>query len=133
MHLTSGAKFSPMFIENKLKFCPYIVESVVLGHERDYVTAMICIDYKHVGKWAEENRLNYTTYSDLAAKPEVYDLIEREVVRVNQTLPEKARIAKFLLLYKELDADDEELTRTKENPTQVHQSEICQGDRGPVR
>ena len=113
MHLTSGAKFSPMFIENKLKFCPYIVEAVVLGHERDYVTAMICIDYKHVGKWAEENRLNYTTYSDLAAKPQVYDLIEREVVRVNQTLPEKARIDKFLLLYKELDADDEELTRTK--------------------
>jgi long-chain acyl-CoA synthetase len=113
MHLTGGAKFSPMFIENKLKFCPYIVEAVVLGHEREYVTTMICIDYKHVGKWAEENRINYTTYSDLAAKPEVYDLIEREVVRVNETLPEKARIHKFLLLYKELDADDEELTRTK--------------------
>jgi long-chain acyl-CoA synthetase len=113
MHLKSGAKFSPMFIENKLKFCPYIVESVVLGHEQDYVTAMICIDYKHVGKWAEENRINYTTYSDLAGKGEVYNLIEREVVRVNVTLPEKARIAKFLLLYKELDADDEELTRTK--------------------
>jgi long-chain acyl-CoA synthetase len=113
MHLKSGAKFSPMFIENKLKFCPYIVESVVLGHEQDYVAAMICIDYKHVGKWAEENRINYTTYSDLASKAEVYNLIEREVVRVNATLPEKARIAKFLLLYKELDADDEELTRTK--------------------
>jgi len=113
MHLQSGAKFSPMFIENKLKFCPYIVEAVVLGHEQDSVTAMICIDYKHVGKWAEENRINYTTYSDLAGKGEVYDLIEREVVRVNTTLPDKARIAKFLLLYKELDADDEELTRTK--------------------
>jgi long-chain acyl-CoA synthetase len=74
---------------------------------------MICIDYRHVGKWAEENRLNYTTYSDLAAKPEVYALIEREVRRVNASLPEKARIRKFLLLYKELDADDEELTRTK--------------------
>jgi long-chain acyl-CoA synthetase len=113
MHLKSGAKFSPMFVENKLKFCPYIVESVVLGHEQDYVTAMICIDYKHVGKWAEDHRINYTTYSDLAGKPEVYDLIEREVVRVNSTLPEKARIHKFLLLYKELDPDDEELTRTK--------------------
>ena len=113
MHLSSGAKFSPMFVENKLKFCPYIVESVVLGHEQDYVTAMICIDYKHVGKWAEDHRINYTTYSDLAGKPEVYDLIEREVVRVNSTLPEKARIKKFLLLYKELDPDDEELTRTK--------------------
>jgi long-chain acyl-CoA synthetase len=113
MHLSSGAKFSPMFVENKLKFCPYIVESVVLGHEQDFVTAMICIDYKHVGKWAEDHRINYTTYSDLAGKPEVYDLIEREVVRVNSTLPEKARIHKFLLLYKELDPDDEELTRTK--------------------
>jgi long-chain acyl-CoA synthetase len=113
MHLKSGAKFSPMFIENKLKFCPYIVESVVLGHEQDFVTAMICIDYKHVGKWAEDKRINYTTYSDLAGKKEVYDLIEREVVRVNTTLPQKARIHKFLLLYKELDPDDEELTRTK--------------------
>ncbi len=113
MHLKSAAKFSPMFVENKLKFCPYIVESVVLGHEQDYVTAMICIDYKHVGKWAEDQRINYTTYSDLAGKSEVYDLIEREVVRVNSTLPEKARINKFLLLYKELDPDDEELTRTK--------------------
>ncbi len=113
MHLKSGAKFSPMFIENKLKFCPYIVEAVVLGHEQDYVTAMICIDYKHVGKWAEDHRISYTTYSDLAGKPEVYELIEREVVRVNTTLPEKARIIKFLLLYKELDPDDEELTRTK--------------------
>lgn len=113
MQLLSGARFSPMFIENKLKFCPYIVESVVLGDSRDYVTAMICVDYKHVGKWAEDHRIGYTTYSDLASKPEVYDLIEREVVRVNATLPEKARIKKFLLLYKELDADDEELTRTR--------------------
>jgi long-chain acyl-CoA synthetase len=113
MHLRTGARFSPMFIENKLKFCPYIVEAVVLGHERDYVSAMICIDYKHVGKWAEDHRISYTTYSDLAGKAEVYDLIEREVVRVNASLPDKARIKKFLLLYKELDPDDEELTRTK--------------------
>ena len=113
MHLKNGALFSPMFIENKLKFCPYIVETVVLGHEQDYVTTMICIDYKHVGKWAEDQRISYTTYSDLASNQQVYDLIEREVVRVNRTLPEKARIQKFLLLYKELDADDEELTRTK--------------------
>jgi len=113
MHLKGGARFSPMFIENKLKFCPYIVEGVVIGHDHEYVTTMICIDFKHVGKWAEDHRISYTTYSDLAAKPEIYDLIEKEVVRVNSTLPEKARIRKFLLLYKELDADDEELTRTK--------------------
>ncbi|MCP4668755.1 MAG: long-chain fatty acid--CoA ligase, partial [Deltaproteobacteria bacterium] len=113
MHLKSGARFSPMFIENKLKFCPYIVEAVVLGHDQDCVAAMICIDYKHTGKWAEDNRISYTTYSDLAAKPQVYDLIEREVVRVNATLPDKAKINRFLLLYKELDADEEELTRTR--------------------
>ncbi|MBU1741679.1 MAG: long-chain fatty acid--CoA ligase, partial [Proteobacteria bacterium] len=103
----------PMFIENKLKFCPYVVESVVLGHERPFVTAMICIDYKHTGKWAEDRRISYTTYTDLAAKAEVYDLIENEVFRVNQSLPAAARINRFLLLYKELDPDDEELTRTK--------------------
>jgi long-chain acyl-CoA synthetase len=113
MRLQDGTQFSPMYIENKLKFCPYIVESIVLGHQKQYVTAMICIDYKHAGKWAEDRRISYTTYTDLAAKPEIYDLIEREVVRVNRSLPERARIKKFLLLYKELDPDDEELTRTK--------------------
>ncbi len=113
MQLTSGARFSPMFIENKLKFCPYIVEACVLGHEREYVTAMICIDYKHTGKWAEDHRIGYTTYTDLASKPEVYDLIEKEMVRVNRALPEAARIHKFLLLYKEFDPDDGELTRTR--------------------
>ena len=113
MQLKSGARFSPMFIENKLKFCPYIVEACVLGHELDYVTAIICIDYKHTGKWAEDHRIGYTTYTDLASKPEVYDLIEKEVVRVNRSLPEAARIRKFLLLYKEFDPDDGELTRTR--------------------
>jgi long-chain acyl-CoA synthetase len=113
MSLEDGTQFSPMYIENKLKFCPYIVEAVVLGHEKPYITAMICIDFKNTGKWAEDRRVGYTTYTDLAAKAEVYDLIEREVVRVNRSLPEKARIQKFLLLYKELDPDDEELTRTK--------------------
>jgi long-chain acyl-CoA synthetase len=113
MHMTDGRKFSPMFIENRLKFCPYIVEACVLGHQRDYITAMVCIDFKHVGKWAEDNRIGYTTYTDLASKPQVYDLIEREVVRVNRTLPEGGRIVKFLLLYKEFDPDDGELTRTR--------------------
>ena len=74
---------------------------------------MICIDFKNTGKWAEDNRISYTTYTDLAGKPEVYDLIEREVVRVNRTLPDGARINKFLLLYKEFDPDDGELTRTR--------------------
>ena len=113
MRLEDETQFSPMYIENKLKFCPYIVEAVVLGHQKPYVTAMICIDFKHTGKWAEDRRIGYTTYTDLAGKEQVYDLIEGEVVRVNRSLPEGARIEKFLLLYKELDPDDEELTRTK--------------------
>jgi long-chain acyl-CoA synthetase len=74
---------------------------------------MLCIDMGVVGKWAEKNKLSYTTYTDLSAKPQVYDLVQVAVDEVNQTLPAAARITKFVLLFKELDADDEELTRTR--------------------
>ncbi len=113
MTLRDGTKFSPQFIENKLKFSPYIKEAVAIGHERDYIVAMICIDFPIVGKWAENNRLAYTTYTDLASQDPVYEMIEKEVVKVNKSLPESAHIEKFILLYKELDADDDELTRTR--------------------
>ncbi len=113
MTLKTGERFSPQFIENKLKFSPYIKEAVCIGHNRDYIIAIICIDYGIVGKWAEDRRINYTTYTDLASKPEVYDFIEQEVRKVNETLTEHQRIRKFVLLYKELDADDDELTRTR--------------------
>jgi long-chain acyl-CoA synthetase len=113
MTLASQERFSPQFIENKLKFSPYIKEAVCIGDSRDYIMAMICIDYGIVGKWAEDNRVGYTTYTDLAGKKEVYDFIEREVKKVNETLKPSQRIKKFLLLYKELDADDDELTRTR--------------------
>jgi long-chain acyl-CoA synthetase len=113
MHLTDGTRFSPQFIENKLKFSPYIKECVCLGHERDFIASMICIDYPNVGKWAESRRISYTTYTDLAGKGEVLELIAKEVDKVNATLPETTRIRRFLLLYKELDADDDELTRTR--------------------
>jgi len=113
MHLNDGTRFSPQFIENKLKFSPYIKECVCLGNERDFIASMICIDYPNVGKWAENRRINYTTYTDLAVKPEVVDLIAKEIAKVNETLPATTRIRKFLLLYKELDADDDELTRTR--------------------
>lgn len=111
--LKDGTRFSPMFIENKLKFCPYIVEAMVIGHKRDYITAIICIDYQHTGKWAEDRHISYTTYTDLASKSEVYDLIAKEVMRVNKDLPASMQIKKFLLLYKEFDPDDGELTRTR--------------------
>jgi len=113
MKLADGTQFSPQFIENRLKFSPYVKEAVVVGHDRPYLTAMLCIDMGVVGKWAEKNRISYTTYTDLSAKPRVYDLLQKEVDQVNETLPAAARIAKFVLLYKELDADDEELTRTR--------------------
>lgn len=113
MHLNDGTRFSPQFIENKLKFSPYIKECVCLGNERDFIASIICIDYPNVGKWAEGRRISYTTYTDLACKPEVVDLIAKEVAKVNETLPAATRIRKLVLLYKELDADDDELTRTR--------------------
>jgi len=113
MHLNDATRFSPQFIENKLKFSPYIKECVCLGNQRDFIAAMLCIDYPNVGKWAESRRLSYTTYTDLAAKPEVLELLAKEVEKVNATLPETTRVRKFVPLYKELDADDDELTRTR--------------------
>ena len=108
-----GERFSPQYIENKLKFSPYIAEAVVLGAGRDALAAMICIRYSIISKWAEKNRIAFTTYTDLASRPEVYALLQKEVETVNATLPPAQRIARFLLLYKELDADDGELTRTR--------------------
>ena len=113
MVLADGSKFSPQYIENKLKFSPYVKEAVVVGQDRPYVAALINIDMANVGKWAENNQIAYTTYTDLSQKPRVYELIAEAVRRVNQDLPKVARIARFVLLYKELDADDEELTRTR--------------------
>src|SRR5579871_5265034 len=108
-----GERFSPQYIENKLKFSTYIAEAVVLGAGRETLAAMICIRYSIISKWAEKNRISFTTYTDLASRPEVYALLQKEVEAVNATLPPAQRIAKFLLLYKELDADDGELTRTR--------------------
>jgi len=108
-----GERFSPQYIENKLKFSPYIAEAVVLGAGREGLAAMICIRYSIISKWAEKNRIAFTTYTDLASRGEVYALLRREVETVNATLPPAQRISRFLLLYKELDADDGELTRTR--------------------
>ena len=113
MKLADGSKFSPQLIENKLKFSPYIMDAVVIGQDQPYISAMISIDSGNVGKWAENNQIAYTTFTDLSQKREVYDLIADEVVKTNQTLPKVAKVKKFVLLYKELDADDEELTRTR--------------------
>jgi len=111
--LTDGTAFAPQFVENKLKYSPYISEAISFGHERPFVCAMIAIDLSTVGKWAERQSLPYTNYLDLALKPEVRTLIGQEIEQINRTLPEPLRIKRFLLLGKDFDADDAEITRTR--------------------
>ena len=113
MTLHDGTRFSPQFIENKLKFSPYVKEAVVFGGNWPFVTSMISIDYGNTGKWAERQQIPYTTFTDLAQKPGVYELVGEHVARMNEDLPGAAKIKRFLLLHKELDADDAELTRTR--------------------
>jgi long-chain acyl-CoA synthetase len=116
--LASGTLFAPKYLENKLKFSPYVKEAVCIGQDRPYVTALINIDLTAVGNWAERRNIAYTSYTDLSQKPEVAELIRQEVARVNASLLEDtvlrdAQIRKFLILHKELDPDDEEITRTR--------------------
>ncbi len=115
--LADGSMFAPKYIENKLKFFPHIKEAVAVGDGRDRVCAMVNIDFDAVGNWAEKRNLPYAGYTDLAAKPEVYELIRECMEKVNADLAADERLAgsqvhRFLVLHKELDADDGELTRT---------------------
>jgi len=115
--LANGAMFAPKYIENKLKFFPHIKEAVAVGDRRDKVCALINIDFDAVGNWAERRNLPYAGYTDLAAKSEVYELIRECVEKVNADLAADERLAgsqihRFMVLHKELDADDGELTRT---------------------
>ncbi|ENO8973668.1 long-chain fatty acid--CoA ligase [Vibrio parahaemolyticus] len=108
-----GDRYSPQFIENKLKFSPFIAEAVVVGKGRPWLSAIICIRYAIVAKWAEQKGIAFTNYTNLSSQPEVYQAIREEVLKVNESLPDTQKISKFILLYKELDADDGELTRTR--------------------
>ncbi len=115
--LNSGGMFPPKYIENKLKFFPNIKEAVAFGDGRDYVSVFINIDLTSVANWAERNNIVYGSYQELAGHPEVYQQIEQHVRQVNQDLVAEpqmagAQIHRFLVLHKELDADDGELTRT---------------------
>jgi long-chain acyl-CoA synthetase len=112
--LSSGEKYSPQYIEGRLKFSPYIRNVMTVGGEdTPFVTALINVDFDNVGRWAERRGLAYTTFVDLSQKPEVYELIREDVQRVNRALPPLARVRKFVLLHKEFDADEGELTRTR--------------------
>jgi long-chain acyl-CoA synthetase len=111
--LAGGMAFAPQFVENKLKYSPFIREAVAVGNGRDFVASMIAIDVETVGNWAERRGLAYTSFMDLARKPEVAALIIGEVAKINATLPEATRVRRVLLLNKEFDADDNEVTRTR--------------------
>ncbi len=112
MTLSDGRPFSPQYLETRLKFSPFVQEAWVVGDKREYVVSVMCIDYSVVGKWADEKKLNYTSYPELSQKKEVYDLVQKQIEEANKDLPGPAKIRKFVNLYKVFDADDEELTRT---------------------
>lgn len=112
--LSSGIKYAPQYIEGRLRFSPYIKDAMVVGgRDKEFVSAIINIDFAMVGKWAERNGIPYTTFVDLSQKKEVADLVQKDLVRVNGYLPEPTRVRKFVLMHKEFDPDEAELTRTR--------------------
>ena len=114
IRLANGEQFSPQFIEGRLKFSPYIRDVMAIGGETwEFVTALIIIDFENVGHWAEKQGLGYTTFIDLSQKEEVYALIKKAVNEVNQNLPPTGRVRHFILLHKEFDADEAEMTRSR--------------------
>jgi long-chain acyl-CoA synthetase len=112
--LANGERFSPQFIEGRLKFNPYIRDVMAVGGPtRELVVALVVMDFSNVGNWAERRSLNYTTFIDLSQKPEVYDLVQQAVAEVNASLPENGRVRRFVLMHKEFDADEAEMTRSR--------------------
>ena len=108
-----GQRFIATYIENRLKFSAYIKDAAVIGKGRKILTAIVCIDFQAVGRWAQENGVSYTSYAELSQAARVYDLIEREIADVNAHLPHGLSIARFVNLHKEFDPDDGEVTRTR--------------------
>jgi len=112
--LITGTKYAPQYIEGRLRFSPYIKDAMVIGgKDKSFVAAIINIDFAMVGKWAERKSLAYTTFVDLSQKKEVADLIKEDIMRVNNYLPEASRVKRYVLLHKEFDPDEAELTRTR--------------------
>ncbi|MEM9270824.1 MAG: long-chain fatty acid--CoA ligase, partial [Pseudomonadota bacterium] len=116
--MADGSLFAPKYVENKLKFFPNILETVVFGADREMCTAFINIDLTAVGNWAERNNIAYASYQELAGHPKVYDMIQSHVEEVNASVAQDAmlsgcQIDRFLILHKQLDGDDGELTRTQ--------------------
>jgi len=111
--LSNGIRYAPQYIEGRLRFSPYIKDAMSLGEKRDYISVIIIIDFDNVGKWAEEHHINYTTFADLSQKKEVASLIAKDIKRVNEGFPNETKVKKFVLLHKEFDPDEDELTRTR--------------------
>ncbi len=111
--LSDGTMVAPQIVQNKLKFSPYIGEAAIIGSGRPYLIALLNIDFEIVSRWAERRKISFTSYSDLSQKPEVLELLRREVSRANSRLPEKMRVRRFVSLFKEFHPDDEEMTRTR--------------------
>ncbi|WP_027881395.1 AMP-binding protein [Meiothermus rufus] len=111
--LADGTRFAPQFLENRLKYSPYIREAVVIGHGKPFVTALIELDPENTQNWARKRGIIFTTYQSLTANPQVYELIAQELRMACESLPEELRVRRFAILPKELHADDEEITRTR--------------------
>lgn len=111
--MENNEKFSPTYIEGRLKFSPFIKDAMVIGNNRAYVTTMLNMDFENTGRWAERNHIAYTSHPDLSQKPEVRKLLAGAIRRVNTALPEATRVKKFIVLHKDFDPDEAELTRTR--------------------
>jgi long-chain acyl-CoA synthetase len=113
VHTADGERYIPNYIENRIKFSPYVRNVAIVGAGRKELTAIACIDQEAVGHWAEERGVSFTSYADLSQKPEVYDLVASVLRHVNELLPAPLRIRRFVNLHKDFDADDGEITRTR--------------------
>jgi long-chain acyl-CoA synthetase len=112
--LANGKRFSPQFIEGRLKFSPYIRDVMAIGGEtRDFVSALIIIDFENAGRWAEKQGIGFTTFVDLSQREEVYSLVQQAINEVNESLPPDGHVRRFVLMHKEFDADEAEMTRTR--------------------
>jgi long-chain acyl-CoA synthetase len=112
--LSTGARYAPQYIEGRLRFSPYIKDAMVIGGEkRDYIAVIVIIDFENVGKWAEDKHLTYTTFADLSQRNEVSRLIRSDIQQLNENLSKEIQIKKFVLMHKEFDPDEAELTRTR--------------------
>ena len=131
-----GERYIPNYIENRLKFSPWIKDVAVLGKDREHLAAIVCIDREPVGHWAEMRGISYMSYADLSQKPEVIELVAQAVARVNATLPEALKLRHFVSLHKEFDADDGEITRTRKlrrNVVEERYAPLIEGIYGGLR